>query len=583
MPATYDSTLPNDRNWVRFLVGDITPSRALLQDDEIDGVLEEEALTVTVAAALKYFAAARCVDIIHTRYATAGAYQGGVMMKRVDDLARSFGVSASTSAALDEKTRDLRKRGARLLTSSRSHFFRSMSVVVLAGIASIFGDTTPAAHAQSYFWLQFLAPVANSAALPACSDGSVYERRSIVTLAPSPGSIYQCPDGGGSWTCMVGADCPATGTVTSAGLSMPSGFSVSGSPITGSGTFTVSWSTQTANRVLAGPTSGGAATPSFRAITAADLGSGSATSSTYLRGDMTWAALSSDPTLTGDVDGLGSANDLDEAAVETELEAVLDLVDLQGDLPASRVTDIPAGVTDHGALTGLSDDDHSQYSLLAGRAGGQILTGTTGSSGWLRLAAHATGGSTGRVYFTPDATSSSFDTIELVIGGSPTYNTLIFPYGKSTQFYTCAGVAGSFLNCTADADHFITVRGVALTGNDGTFTGIALRGFNSSASGLSNQFVGLQLANDSKIGWVNAANLTFSPAADLLIDRDRASMLRVSSTTDGTGGATLLIVPTDTAPTCNKKGIQWERASEDALCRCNGSTWSKIDGAGTCP
>jgi hypothetical protein len=35
------------------------------------------------------------------------------------------------------------------------------------------------------------------------------------------------------------------------------------------------------------------------------------------------------------------------------------------------------GVSDHGALTGLADDDHTQYALLAGRSGGQILYGST--------------------------------------------------------------------------------------------------------------------------------------------------------------------------------------------------------------
>lgn len=35
------------------------------------------------------------------------------------------------------------------------------------------------------------------------------------------------------------------------------------------------------------------------------------------------------------------------------------------------------GVTDHGGLTGLLDDDHTQYALLAGRAGGQTLIGGT--------------------------------------------------------------------------------------------------------------------------------------------------------------------------------------------------------------
>ena len=37
------------------------------------------------------------------------------------------------------------------------------------------------------------------------------------------------------------------------------------------------------------------------------------------------------------------------------------------------------GVTDHGALTGLTDDDHTQYALLAGRSGGQEIHGGTGS------------------------------------------------------------------------------------------------------------------------------------------------------------------------------------------------------------
>ncbi len=37
------------------------------------------------------------------------------------------------------------------------------------------------------------------------------------------------------------------------------------------------------------------------------------------------------------------------------------------------------GVSDHGALTGLADDDHTIYSLLLGRSGGQTLIGGTAS------------------------------------------------------------------------------------------------------------------------------------------------------------------------------------------------------------
>lgn len=85
------------------------------------------------------------------------------------------------------------------------------------------------------------------------------------------------------------------GTVTSVGLSLPAIFSVSGSPITGTGTLTASLATQAANVIFAGPTSGGAATPTFRSIVAADLGTGTANSSTYLRGDMTWATVAITP------------------------------------------------------------------------------------------------------------------------------------------------------------------------------------------------------------------------------------------------------------------------------------------------
>lgn len=62
-----------------------------------------------------------------------------------------------------------------------------------------------------------------------------------------------------------------TGTVTSVGLSMPGIFTVSGSPVTASGTLTAALATQSANFVWAGPTTGSAAAPTFRALVAADI------------------------------------------------------------------------------------------------------------------------------------------------------------------------------------------------------------------------------------------------------------------------------------------------------------------------
>lgn len=48
-------------------------------------------------------------------------------------------------------------------------------------------------------------------------------------------------------------------------------YSISGSPVTTSGTLTFTLQTQSANTVLAGPTSGGASQPAFRALVTADL------------------------------------------------------------------------------------------------------------------------------------------------------------------------------------------------------------------------------------------------------------------------------------------------------------------------
>jgi len=60
--------------------------------------------------------------------------------------------------------------------------------------------------------------------------------------------------------------------VTSVALSLPgSVFNVTGSPVTTTGTLTGAFTTQSANTVFAGPTSGGAATPTFRALVLDDL------------------------------------------------------------------------------------------------------------------------------------------------------------------------------------------------------------------------------------------------------------------------------------------------------------------------
>lgn len=70
--------------------------------------------------------------------------------------------------------------------------------------------------------------------------------------------------------------------------------------------------------------------------------------------------------------------------------------------------------SDHGSLAGLTDDDHTQYSLLAGRSGGQSLIGGTAASNSLTL--RSTSNATrGKVIF-GNAGTTAYDEVNERVG-----------------------------------------------------------------------------------------------------------------------------------------------------------------------
>ena len=84
-----------------------------------------------------------------------------------------------------------------------------------------------------------------------------------------PGFYYWT---GTQWDFLINSS--SAGSVTSVGLTMPSIFTVTGSPITSSGTLTSTFNNENANLIFAGPASGAPAAPTFRAMVLGDLSTG---------------------------------------------------------------------------------------------------------------------------------------------------------------------------------------------------------------------------------------------------------------------------------------------------------------------
>lgn len=91
-----------------------------------------------------------------------------------------------------------------------------------------------------------------------------------ITLLPTP-STQGFAFSTMSIVARVTAASSGSGSVTSVGMTVPSRFTVTGSPVTGAGTLAVTENAAAANTVLRGPVSGAAAAPTFGAIVPADL------------------------------------------------------------------------------------------------------------------------------------------------------------------------------------------------------------------------------------------------------------------------------------------------------------------------
>jgi hypothetical protein len=122
---------------------------------------------------------------------------------------------------------------------------------------------------------------------------------------------------------------------------------------------------------------------------------------------------------------------------------------------------------DHGSISGLADDDHSQYALLAGRSGGQSLVGGSASANDLSLSS-TSNATKGKIKL---GASSAFDEANTRLGiGSNAPDSLLHlqennvKYNISANSSTTSGAVNAVLASVATASNSVELVKVVVTG-----------------------------------------------------------------------------------------------------------------------
>ena len=286
----------------------------------------------------------------------------------------------------------------------------------------------------------------NSGSFVAASSGSAANLTLTGTLtaggsAGTSGYFLQTTGSGVKWAAASGGS-----GLTSVGLSMPSEFTVSGSPLTANGTITVTKANEAQNSVYAGPSSGGAGAPTFRALANSDL--------------PTPASQSANTVYAGPTTG--------SAATPTFRSLV------SSDIPALSYVASSGGtatnLTLSGTLTASSSTGTSGYYLQSTGSGVQWAAGSGGLPSGSQGQALLYGSSGGAFLYTAINVltyGTSFSAISSAISAAQTAGTSVyFPQGS----YTISSNLGYNVTCPVIIDGNITISsGVTLTLN-GTVT-----------------------------------------------------------------------------------------------------------------
>lgn len=198
---------------------------------------------------------------------------------------------------------------------------------------------------------------------------------------------------------------------------------------------------------------------------------------------------------------------------------------------------------DHGGIGGLTDDDHTQYALLAGRAGGQTFTGGTAASDGLTLntTSNATKGvlavDTNQIYKTAGG-NVGFSTSDVEAWPA---GLRAFQLGDVNSFYWENSVSGVYLGDNlyvsgAGNLHRITGPAGRLEIGGGTFSfANAASGTVDTAAALTNRLVVL-LGGSTGVG-TGSPDRRFHAEEDSAATNTVTYVGRFTSTSTGTPAA----------------------------------------------
>jgi hypothetical protein len=221
----------------------------------------------------------------------------------------------------------------------------------------------------------------------------------------------------------------------------------------------------------------------------------------------------------------------------------------------------------HNSLTGLLADDHTQYMLLAGRTGGQILTGGTGASNILTLRS-TTNATKGSVLIDEITASTSTTTGALRVGGGAGIVGNLFTGGTGNFAGIVSATSGTASTSTTTGALLVTggagVTGNLFTGGTGNFSGIvsATSGTASTStttgalvvSGGAGVSGNVNVGGNLNVTGTFTASIAHNSLTGLLADDHTQYMLLAGRTggqilTGGTGASNILILRSTTNAT----------------------------------